>query len=217
MPIIQRPYVPPEDQVPQEDQYVNPGDTQQADGYSGEAITFYCDSMHIFSSLYSAVLFFGEQLEEREPILRARIKVSPQMLKAISLLTTKHVKEYEEAVGNLVAQEELIESASTKPEYDTKFYRTPHPHSLDNIFQSLKDWAALKSVLQTWSESTTGEILDHIYFRTEPMEHGIRNEPLDFSSIQAEPILNIPAHLRARLQGRLNLYAGNFRKSLQRG
>ena len=96
-------------------------------------------------------------------------------------------KEYEEAVGNLVAQEILIESASTKPEYDTKFYRTPHPHSLDNIFQSLKDWAALKSVLQTWSESTTGEILDHIYFRTEPMEHGIRNEPLDFSSIQAEP------------------------------
>lgn len=96
-------------------------------------------------------------------------------------------KEYEEAVGNLVAQEELIESASTKPEYDTKFYRTPHSQNLDNIFQSLKDWVALKSVLQTWSESTTGEILDHIYFRTEPMEHGIRNEPLDFSTIKAEP------------------------------
>ena len=97
MPIIQRPYVPPEDQVPQEDNYINPGDI--ADAASGEPITFYSDSMHIFSSLYSAVLFFGEQMEEREPILRTRIKVSPQMLKAISILTTKHVREYEAAVG----------------------------------------------------------------------------------------------------------------------
>jgi hypothetical protein len=99
MPIIQRPYVPPEDQVPAEEDYVNPGDTQTDGAESGDPITFYCDSMHIFSSLYSAVLFFGEQMEEREPILRARIKVSPQMLKAISLLTSKHVREYEEAVG----------------------------------------------------------------------------------------------------------------------
>lgn len=106
MPIIQRPYVPPEDQVPQEDNFTNPGDTQGGEA-SGEPITFYADSMHIFSSLYSAVLFFGEQMEEREPILRARIKVSPQMLKAISLLTSKHVKEYEEAVGPITLPEQV--------------------------------------------------------------------------------------------------------------
>ena len=110
MPIIQRPYVPPEDQVPSEDNYVNPGDTQssqpQTSDAAGEPITFYADSLHIFSSLYSSVLFFGEQMEEREPILRARIKVSPQMLKAMALLTNKHLKEYEDAVGpiNLPAQ-----------------------------------------------------------------------------------------------------------------
>ena len=103
MPIIQRPYVPPEDQVPEEHDYVNPGETQSNQSQNGEAagepITFYADSLHIFSSLYSSVLFFGEQMEEREPILRARIKVSPQMLKAMALLTNKHLKEYEEAVG----------------------------------------------------------------------------------------------------------------------
>ena len=115
MPIIQRPYVPPEDQVPHEEQYVNPGDPQQAEGYSGEAITFYSDSMHIFSSLYSAVLFFGEQLEEREPILRARIKVSPQMLKAISLLTAKHVKEYEEAVGPINLPDQVYAAWELQP------------------------------------------------------------------------------------------------------
>ncbi len=115
MPIIQRPYVPPDDQIPQEDSYVNPGVTpSESSGESNSAqegaldpITFYSDSMHIFSSLYSAVLFFGEQMEEREPILRARIKVSPQMLKAIALLTTKHVKEYEDAVGPITLPDQV--------------------------------------------------------------------------------------------------------------
>ena len=116
MPIIQRPYVPPEDQVPQEEHYVKPGETQPEEGSTGEPISFYCDSMHIYSSLYSAVLFFGEQLEEREPILRARIKVSPQMLKAIALLTSKHVREYEEAVGPITLPEQVYTAWELDPE-----------------------------------------------------------------------------------------------------
>ena len=120
MPIIQRPYVPPEDQPPREETYVNPGDiaplnvnaTAPANApaeapNSLDPITFYSDSFHIFSSLYSAVLFFGEQVEEREPILRARIKVSPQMMKAIAVLSAKHVKEYEEAVGPITLPEQV--------------------------------------------------------------------------------------------------------------
>ena len=107
MPIIQRPYVPPEDQVPQEESYQKPGETKNDGEHSDDPITFYCDSMHIFSSLYSSVLFFGEQMEEREPILRARIKVSPQMLKAIALLASKHGKEYEEAVGPITLPDQV--------------------------------------------------------------------------------------------------------------
>ena len=107
MPVVQRPYVPPEDQTPQEESFVKPGDIQAPGEGSLDPITFYSDSMHIFSSLYSAVLFFGEQMEEREPILRARIKVSPPMLKAIALLTAKHVREYEDAVGPIALPEQV--------------------------------------------------------------------------------------------------------------
>lgn len=120
MPIIQRPYVPPEDQVPQEDSFVNPGETQSSQSQNseaaGEPITFYADSLHIFSSLYSTVLFFGEQMEEREPILRARIKVSPQMLKAMALLTNKHLKEYEEAVGPIHLPPQVYSAWELEPE-----------------------------------------------------------------------------------------------------
>ena len=128
MPIVQRPYVPPEDKPPQEDSYVNPGDIASlnvsADTAAApveapaslEPITFYSDSFHIFSSLYSAVLFFGEQVEEREPILRARIKVSPQMMKAIAVLATKHVREYEEAVGPITLPDQVFAAWELNPD-----------------------------------------------------------------------------------------------------
>ena len=124
MPIIQRPYVPPEDQVPQEDNFVKPGDSQSNQSKNGEPagepITFYADSLHIFSSLYSSVLFFGEQMEEREPILRARIKVSPQMLKAMALLTNKHLKEYEDAVGPIHLPAQVYSAWELEPDSELK-------------------------------------------------------------------------------------------------
>lgn len=123
MPIIQRPYVPPEDQVPQEENYQSSSDSaasEQSGQPSGEPISFYADSLHIFSSLYSAVLFFGEQMEEREPILRARIKVSPQMLKALALLTNKHLREYEEAVGPIHLPEQVYAAWELEPEQEAE-------------------------------------------------------------------------------------------------
>lgn len=133
MPIIQRPYVPPEDKPPQEDSYVNPGDIASLNVNTATApaaaaveapssldpITFYSDSFHIFSSLYSAVLFFGEQVEEREPILRARIKVSPQMMKAIAVLAAKHVRDYEEAVGPISLPEQVYAAWEIDPDGHT--------------------------------------------------------------------------------------------------
>ena len=130
MPITQRPDVPPEDKPPQEDSYVNPGDIASLNVNTATApaaaaveapssldpITFYSDSFHVFSSLYSAVLFFGEQVEEREPILRARIKVSPQMMKAIAVLAAKHVREYEEAVGPISLPEQVYAAWEIDPD-----------------------------------------------------------------------------------------------------
>ena len=140
MPIVQRPYVPPEDKPPQEESYINPGDVASLNvnaatapapapadaGGSLDAITFYSDSFHVFSSLYSAVLFFGEQLEEREPILRARIKVSPQMMKAIAVLATKHVREYEEAVGPITLPDQVFAAWELNPDGSSNVSELSH-------------------------------------------------------------------------------------------
>ena len=59
---------------------------------------FYSDDMTIDSGLYTATLTFGEA-HASERVQHARIRVSPHMLRAISLLTAKHVREFEERTG----------------------------------------------------------------------------------------------------------------------
>ncbi len=99
-------------------------------------------------------------------------------------------REFEPLLESLVAQGALDVSAGSRSEYDTKFYKTPEPFDFTGLFGGYKEEGILKRILDWWGESSTGEILDYVYFRTEPMEYGVRNEPLDFSRIpeQAPPI-----------------------------
>jgi hypothetical protein len=95
-------------------------------------------------------------------------------------------REFDPVLGDLVHHGTLLEVASSKPDYDTKFYRPAEHGDIGKLFDKYSDQAILRSVLDTWGESSTGEILDHVYFRTEPMEHGVRNEPLDFTRISEQ-------------------------------
>jgi hypothetical protein len=97
-------------------------------------------------------------------------------------------REFDPVIDDLVAQNVLVQIESTKSEYDTKFFRAESPSDFTHFFSSFKEEAPLRSVLNTWGDRATGEILDFVYFRTEPMEHGIRNEPLDFSLIPEEAV-----------------------------
>jgi hypothetical protein len=97
-------------------------------------------------------------------------------------------REFDSVLDDLVAQNVLVQIESTRGEYDTKYFRTKSPSDFGSLFSTFKDEAPVRTVLNTWGERSTGEILDYVYFHTEPMEHGIRNEPLDFSLIPEEPV-----------------------------
>jgi hypothetical protein len=53
-------------------------------------------------------------------------------------------------------------------------------------FVNVRDESIRLEVLKRWGTRTTGEILNYVYFQTEPMEAAIRNQPLDFSLIATE-------------------------------
>lgn len=62
-------------------------------------LDLYADSMQILTQLYTALLLFGEIRPDAPPLVRAKIKVSPHMLKAVALLTSKHVRDFEAMTG----------------------------------------------------------------------------------------------------------------------
>ena len=95
-------------------------------------------------------------------------------------------REFDPLIEELVRTETLLERASTKQEYDAKFFHAAEPRDTSGLFSTFADESLLRSVLNTWSEASTGEILDYVYFHTEPMEHGIRNEALDFSTVSQD-------------------------------
>lgn len=92
-------------------------------------------------------------------------------------------REFDPLLNGLLSQGELAEHTSERSEFDTKFLRTAESVDLRKPVANYKEEAILKIVLDTWGSCTTGEILDYVYFRTEPMEYGVRNENLDFSKI----------------------------------
>jgi hypothetical protein len=95
-------------------------------------------------------------------------------------------REFDPLLEELVRTETLVETTSSKQEYETKFFRAAEPRDMNGLFPTFADESLLRSILNTWSDAPTGEILDHVYFHTEPMERGVRNEILDFSCISQE-------------------------------
>lgn len=94
--------------------------------------------------------------------------------------------EYDATLNGLIAHGIISEQHSNSSEYDTAFYKPTERVETRCPFANAKEEFILLAVLKQWGTRTTGEILNHVYFQNEPMEAGIRNQPLDFSLIATE-------------------------------
>jgi hypothetical protein len=88
--------------------------------------------------------------------------------------------EYDPTLQGMMAAGLLAQQVSNS---ETIFYRPTNRVELAQALPSLKDEVLLKTILKQWGDKSTGEILDHVYFQTAPMEAAVRNQPLDFSSV----------------------------------
>jgi hypothetical protein len=95
-------------------------------------------------------------------------------------------KEFDPVLAQLVVDGSLIEQSAERLDFDTKFLRSAESHDLKAPFDNYRDEGILKVLLDTWGSSQTGEILNYVYFRTEPMEYGVRNENLDFTRVSQQ-------------------------------
>jgi hypothetical protein len=80
-----------------------------------------------------------------------------------------------------------LEREKTKDAYGTEFIKTDETIRLRDLFQTRDEERILEDMIRTWAKVPTEEILDYIYFRTEPMDEAIRDKPLDFGKVSTAP------------------------------
>lgn len=85
-------------------------DPEEQMDISEQITDIYADSLHITTGLYSSILYLGELRPGKKPLLKARIRVSPQMLKSLSLLSAKHIRDLEHNVGEIGLPTGLLHS-----------------------------------------------------------------------------------------------------------
>lgn len=122
--------------------------------------------------------------------------------------------EYDKTLEGLLAQDLITKRPSTNPSFDTEFYKTPEYVDLNGIFSNYKDEGILKSVLYTWGEKSTPEILDYVYFKTEPMVRGTRFEKLDFSIIPEQTSIQYKRTSSGKTREELEVFRQKIKERL---
>lgn len=69
---------------------------------------FYVDAVHVETQLYGSTLYLGEMRANEPQLVKVTVKVSPQMAKVVSLILSKHVRQYEEQVGPISIPKALL-------------------------------------------------------------------------------------------------------------
>ncbi|MFY9530754.1 MAG: hypothetical protein WBC04_14000 [Candidatus Acidiferrales bacterium] len=96
-----------------------------------------------------------------------------------------------------MAAEDLIEiQAGNRPDLDTQFIRPRAKDNLDKLPIPATTWLAIKRLAELWASEPTGEVLNYVYFHTEPMMDAQRGEPINFSRVA--PRAEVPFYVRPK-------------------
>ena len=73
-----------------------------------DAKEFYVDSAHIVTQLYSTIAYLGKLRENEKPLVHLIVRMSPPMMKVLSLILSKHAKDYERNFGPISLPKQLL-------------------------------------------------------------------------------------------------------------
>lgn len=121
-------------------------------------------------------------------------------------------RSYDDVLTGLVANEQLIATTVEGLEYDTTLYRVllPEP-KLRDLFPSAQEAFTVEHVLNRWVKPPTPELLNYVYFHTEPMLEAQRGDKLNFDTIQPE----LPKKFELQLSGLSRKDVQRARKKFQ--
>jgi hypothetical protein len=92
---------------------------------------------------------------------------------------------YDDALQD-AAEAYKITISSPSADEGATFINPTEPLALSIVFPRVVEESTAKRIIEAWAARPTVELLDHVYFHTAPMRDAIRNEALDFSTVNQE-------------------------------
>jgi len=88
--------------------------------------------------------------------------------------------QYDRLYTDLVRTDVMRVTPGTRPDLDTEFLSSPRRVELQDVVEDVGLELAFRHIVDDWADRRLGEMLDYVYFHTEPMLEAKRGERLDF-------------------------------------
>ena len=95
-------------------------------------------------------------------------------------------REFEDLYASLRSRNAIEISGGTRADLDTEFVMTSRQVELGDLIADPTLELAVRHAIDRWADRRTGELLDYVYFHTEPMLDAERGAMLDFSRVTRE-------------------------------
>ena len=96
-------------------------------------------------------------------------------------------QECEDFYSELKRCGEIQVKPGSRPDLETEFVDASEPQNLEDVIEDVGLELAIRRIVDRWADRALGEMLDYVYFYTEPMEGAEKGKPLDFSKVESHP------------------------------
>jgi hypothetical protein len=93
-------------------------------------------------------------------------------------------KEYESLYDQAVRSGALRVRPGTRPDLEVEFADSGERVELSQVIADAMLELEARRIVDLWADRRLGEMLDHVYFQTEPMDGAERGQALDFGKIE---------------------------------
>ena len=91
--------------------------------------------------------------------------------------------DFDPIVSDMVGKQLISVTEWEHDEGEAQYFKTENKVDLNDLIDNLDAQHELSLELDSWADKPLGELLDHIYFETEPMRDAKRGSSLDFRTV----------------------------------
>lgn len=91
--------------------------------------------------------------------------------------------EYNDIFNELSNSCDFTIKSGSRSDLDTQFISTSADTESSSIFDDITDESITRAIIDRWADESLNQMLNYVYFHTEPMDGAKRHQKLDFSNV----------------------------------